>query len=73
VLQCVAVRCSVFYPTRFFDSGFEIAAIVTNSVLQCVAVCRSVLQCDTVRCSVVRCVVACCSVLQCEVVSSGML
>ena len=59
MLQCVAVRGSVFH--------------VVYRMLQCVAVCCSVLQCAAVRCSALQCVAVCCSVLQCVAVCCSAL
>jgi len=61
VLQCVAVRFSVWQPIFL-----KIPLASQSTVLQCVAVCcsvLSVLQCVAVCCSVLQCVAVCCSVL----------
>ena len=61
MLQCVAVRCSVFAVCCSVLQRVE----ACRSVLQRVAMCRSVLQCVAVCCSVLQCVGVCRSVLQC--------
>ena len=68
VLQCVAVCCSVLRHKLHSDSTLTLHALLSCSVLHCVAIYCSVLQYIAVRCSVLQCVAVCCSVLQCVAV-----
>ena len=78
MLQCVAVRYSVFLVEILKRQLKDV-----SSVLQCVAACGSVWQRVAVRCSVLQraalcgsawqCVAVCCSVLQCVQVRGSVL
>ena len=74
-MQCVVVCCSMLWFVAVCCSVFVVAVnsydygekfqVLTERILQCVAVCRSVLQCVAVCCNVLQCVTVCDMTLWC--------
>ena len=77
-VRCLRVPRGIFIGSMYCQVSFVnefciCRALLSLSVLQCVAVCCSVLQCIAVCCSVLQCVAVFCSVLQYDAVCCSML